>query len=209
MSVLAPPLLATPASPPPATPAPRSFYRLSVEQYKRMIAVGILTTEDKIELLDGYLVTKMSPNPPHDTSLNKTTKRLLRLVPAGWTWRGQMPVALAASMPEPDFAVARGTDDDYAQAAPVANQLGIIVEVSDSSLTYDRHEKLAMYAADRIPVYWIVNVPDRRVEVYEQPSGPSPTPGYGVATVYRHGDAVPVVIGGANVGSIAVDDLFP
>jgi len=66
-----------------------------------------------------------------------------------------------------------------------------------------------MYARDGIPVYWIVNLVDQQVEVYEQPTGASPSPTYGLQKIYKSGDSISVVLGGVNAGAVAVVDLLP
>ena len=66
-----------------------------------------------------------------------------------------------------------------------------------------------MYARDGIPVYWIVNLVDQQVEVYEQPTGASPSPTYGLQKIYTSGDSISFVLGGVNAGAVAVVDLLP
>jgi Uma2 family endonuclease len=87
--------------------------------------------------------------------------------------------------------------------------VGLIVEVADSSLLDDRRDKARLYARDSIVEYWIVNVRDRQVEVYTQPSGPAAAPAYGDVRVYGPGQSVPLVLGGVAVGTDLVDELFP
>src|SRR5438477_4753717 len=82
--------------------------RFSVARYQRMIEAGILTTEDKVELLENYLVLKMPRNPPHDGTIDLVKAALPGVVPPGWLLRIQQTVVLSDSQPEPDFAVARG-----------------------------------------------------------------------------------------------------
>ena len=91
---------------------------------------------------------------------------------------------------------------------PGPKDLVLVVEVSDSSLGFDRGTKMAVYAAAKIVQYWIVNVNDRRVEVYTQPKG-GKNPSYKLRTDYGPGDAVPVVVAGKQVGAVAVKELLP
>ena len=84
-----------------------------------------------------------------------------------------------------------------------------MIEVADSSLPDDRNEVLELFGAESIPVYWVANIPDRRIEVYTEPTGPTAPAGYGVCTIFRPGDEVPVVLDGIEVGRIAVDEIFP
>ena len=85
----------------------------------------------------------------------------------------------------------------------------VTLEVSNTTLESDREDKLPIYARVGIPVYWIVNVVDRQVEVYEQPSGPAADPSYGVRRIHKPGDAVPLVLDGTTVGTIPAADLLP
>ena len=186
-----------------------SVYRFSVAQYQRMITAGVLTHEDKVELLEGYVVRKMPRNPPHDGTIQVITKRLGRRVPAGWDLRVQLTVELSDSQPEPDFSIARGDETTYLHRHPTPADVGLIVEVASSSLPRDQQDKSRVYAAAGIACYWIINLVDRRVEVYTQPSGPTPVPAYGAFQTFQPGDAVPLVLDGATVASVPVADLLP
>ena len=99
------------------------FFRLTVAEYHEMIRTNILTTDDRVELLDGYLVNKMPQNTPHSCTIDRLTEDLNRLKPAGWRVRIQLPVTLANSEPEPDGAVvrgARGRTPDGTRPAPTS-----------------------------------------------------------------------------------------
>jgi hypothetical protein len=183
--------------------------RFSVARYQKMVEAGILTSEDKVELLENYVVLKMPRNPRHDSTLQRMLRPLLRSLPAGWDLRVQAAVALADSQPEPDFALVRGSSADYQTRHPGAADVGLIIEVADSSLLRDQRDKTRIYARGNIPCYWIANLVDQRIEVYTQPSGPTAVPAYGSFQVYQPGDAVPLVLGGATVATIPVADLLP
>jgi Uma2 family endonuclease len=186
------------------------FRRFTVAEYHKLIELGILTENDNLELLDGYMVEKMPHDPIHDGTLQKVNRRVLRILPAGWEARVQMAITLSASEPEPDLAVVRESVDGYMSRHPEPGDFGIVVEVSNTSLDSDRDDKIPIYARDGIPVYWIVNLVDRQIEVHEQPSGPSPSPSYGTRRTFKLGDAVPFVLGGATAGTtIPVVDLLP
>lgn len=185
------------------------FRRFSVAEYHKLIEAGVLTENDRLELLDGYLVEKMPHNPIHDGTLQKVNRRLLTLLPTGWEARVQMAVTLSTSEPEPDVAVVRESADGYMTRHPGGADIGLMIEVSNSTLDSDRDDKIPLYARDAIPVYWIVNLIDRQIEVHGQPSGPTSSPTYGTRNTYKPGDAVPVVLAGVTVGSVAVTDLLP
>jgi Uma2 family endonuclease len=186
-------------------------YRLSVEQYHRMIDAGILRENNRVELLNGLLVFKMSKNPPHNASTNLVQAVLLRIVPAGWFVEAQNPVTVAASKsePEPDVKVVRGTPRDYANRNPTPGDVGLVVEVAWASIRADRTTKKKIYARAAIPVYWIVNLRARRLEVYTDPTGPDPAPDYRSRAEYGPDDEVPIVLDGREVARVFVRDFLP
>jgi len=203
-------------APPPVVPtaqptflADASIARFTVKQYQRMIECGAVTHADKLELLEGYLVRKMSRNPPHDGTIGVMDETLRAAVPPGWYLRTQLTVVLPDSQPEPDFAIARGRSRDYLTHHPTPADLGLAVEVADSSLLRDQQDKARIYARAGIPVYWIINLVDRRIEVYTQPTGPTAAPAYATALAYQQGDTVPLVLAGNTVATIPVADLLP
>lgn len=103
----------------------------------------------------------------------------------------------------------RGDGRSYLTRHPGPRDVGLLIEVANTSLLRDRRDKARIYARAGIAVYWIVNLEDRQVEVHTQPSGPTAIPAYGAVAVHSPGDAVPLVLEGATVGAIGVDDLLP
>lgn len=186
-----------------------SFPRFSVARYQRMIESGVLTPEDRVELLENYLVLKMPKNPPHEGTLDLGQAVLHPLLPAGWILRKQQSIALQDSQPEPDFTVARGNPRSYLTRHPVPADIGLLIEVANSSVLRDQRDKARIYARAGIVCYWIINLVDRRVEVYTQPSGPGDAPAYGALQTFQPGDAVPLVLDGNTVASVPVADLLP
>lgn len=193
---------------PQATAFGRPIRPFTVDEYHRMIATGIFDTGPRCELIHGIVLEKRMPNPPHATVVSKLMRRFLGIVGDRCAVRVQQPITLPENEPEPDLAVANGSDDDYATAHPGPKDLILVVEVSDSSLAFDRGTKLAMYASEKVAQYWIVNVEERRVEVYTQPRG-GKNPGYKQHTNYGPDDAVPVVVRGQELGRIPVNELLP
>lgn len=183
-------------------------YRLTVEQYHRMIEAGVLVEGDPVELLEGLLITKMTKNPPHDTSLSLTHYAIADLLPSGWVIRIQSAVTTGDSEPEPDIAVVLGPRRRYAKAHPRPKHVALLVEVADASLSEDRGRKARLYARARIPIYWIVNVREFKVEVYTDPKG-GRSPGYSRRRDYGIDDSVTLIIEGKEVGRIAVKELLP
>lgn len=183
-------------------------YRFTVDQYHQLGDAGILTPEDRVELIDGWIREKPVQKSPHASTLTRLQKRLPRAIPESFEFRSQVPITLATSEPEPDAVVALGPEDRYDSNHPGPEEVVLVVEVSDASLAFDRGPKRLIYADARIPVYWIVNIPDQRVEVHTNPRrGRSPS--YRTRTVYSRGAKVPIVLNGVSVGEIAVNDLLP
>ncbi len=184
---------------------PGGLFQLSVKDYHEMIEAGILTPDDKVELIDGYLVKKMPQNTPHSSTIMRLTKILTRALPTDWNARIQLPITLANSEPEPDAALIRGDDRSFDNRHPEAADFGIVIEVADSTLAFDRGIKLELYAEAGIPEYWIVNLVDSCVEVYSQPQGTT----YTYRTNYTTGQSVPLVLDGQTITAIPVADLLP
>jgi Uma2 family endonuclease len=185
------------------------IWRLSVEKYHAMIDAGILVEGDPVELLDGWLVHKMGKNPPHSVATQSTGDALRGVLPAGWSVNYQEPVTTETSEPEPDVSVIRGKRRDYMDHHPSPADVGLLVEVAEASLSYDRGPKKRVYARDRFPVYWIINLVENQIEVYTDPSGPAEQPDYRQRQVFRPGEEIPVVLDGREVGRLAVRDLLP
>ncbi len=200
-----------PAQPPaPAPPAGRVLYRFTVDQYHAMILAGVLPEGGPMELLRGLVVLKMSQNSPHRIATRQWRDRVRDVVPrSAWSVESQAPVTCSDSEPEPDGYVCPLAAASIRGRNPRASEVALVAETADSSLPTDRGEKKALYAEERIPVYWILNVVENIIEVYTNPSGPAPSPDYSTRTDYRPGDEVPVVLMGVEVGRIPVNDLLP
>ena len=185
-----------------------SIARFSVTRYQRMIETGILTAEHRVELLENYVVLKLPRNPPHDSTLQRMLRPLMRSLPSGWDLRIQSGIVLDDSQPEPDFAVVRGSSVDYETRQPGPTDIGLVIEVADSSLLRDQRDKTRIYARGGIPCYWIVNLVDHRIEVYTQPSGPVAVPSYQAFQTYQPGDDIPLVLDGNQSALIPDSELL-
>ena len=198
---------------PSAVPHPalveRGFFRLSVADYHDLGERGILTPDDRVELIDGYLVIKPMHNSRGASTVVRVARYLDRATPPGFVVRSQVPITLASSEPEPDAVIARGDLRTYDPQHPKAAEVILAVEVSDSSLRSDREYKSGVYAAAAIPMYWIVNLPGAIIEVYTQPSGPGDDPKYGHRQNYSAGESVPLILDGQLIASIPVAELLP
>jgi Uma2 family endonuclease len=174
-----------------------------------LLKTGTLKSGDPYELLEGWIVQKMSRNAPHDVTLDLTNEAIRTILPDGWRVRVQSAVTLEESEPEPDIAIVRGPAQRYSVDHPTAADTALVVEIADSSLQHDRVVKGRIYARAGIPVYWVVNLVDMQVEVYSDPAGDGPNPQYRQRTDYRAGQSAALVIEGTPAGSISVDEILP
>ena len=185
------------------------FYRLSLDQYHAMIEAGVLTGDDAVELLDGWLIRTMPTNPPHRRVTERTFAALNRLVIAGWYVTIQQPISTEDSEPEPDLAIVRGSTDDYPDRHPGPADLGLVIEVADSTLASDRRGKVALYARAGIATYWIINLVDRQIEVFTDPDASSDSPAYRSRMIHGPDSEVGIVLDRREVGRIAVREMLP
>ena len=178
-------------------------------EYDRLVECQIFTSEDRIELLGGEMVVKEPQHSPHAASVHMTAEALRLTFGHGFHVRVQAPVALdAESEPEPDVCVVAGTPRDYRDAHPERPVL--IVEVSLSRIDFDRAHKGSLYARAGLAEYWIVNVADRRLEVYRGPvQDPGATFGWRYDAVLLIGPGQWIAPLAASGVEVLADDLFP
>ena len=188
------------------SPFPHRLF--SVDEYHRLGQSGVLTDDERVELLEGRIVTKMIHNPPHDAVVGLVNQSVAATLPSGWHTRIQSSITTTDSEPEPDVAVVRGSIRDFMTRHPQAADLALVVEVADSSLTRDR-EKRRLYARAGVPCYWIVNLIDKRLEVYSEPTGPCQSPAFRQETILDTTQVVTLAIETHPVGQISVKDLLP
>ncbi len=145
--------------------------RFSLEEYQQLIALGFFHEDERLELINGF-IQEMSPiNPKHAECVDQLVELFFAQLLKRARIRIQSPVALEvrSSQPEPDVALAAVRPTGYADQHPDAENIFLIVEISDSTLEKDQAEKLELYAASGIVEYWIVNLVDEQFEVYRDP----------------------------------------
>jgi Uma2 family endonuclease len=178
---------------------------MTVDQYERLVESGLLDSQP-IELIDGLLVRKMGKKPPHVIASEALRDELLRLLPQGWRLMIEAPVRIPDfDEPEPDLAIVRGSREQYSDHHPGPADIGLLIEVADTTLGRDRGEKLLAYSCGGVPIYWIVNLIDGQLEVYTRP-GPT---GYRDRQVLSSHEQVSLVIDGKEIGAIAVASILP
>jgi Uma2 family endonuclease len=185
-----------------------THYRFTVNDYHRMIDAGILTPDHKVELLKGWIINKMPQNPPHLTATTALVQWLYQtLSMAGWTIRCQGPITLSDSEPEPDIAIARGPYTNYTKRHPGPADVPLVIEVGDSTVIADRRAKMPIYAAAKIPEFWLIDLQSNHAEIYTNPQG-SANPHYKKKVVKSADEAIVLVLDGQRIGEIKVKQLL-
>ena len=155
-------------------------HRLTVDEVLEMARTGFFDGKPRMELIEGDLVEMAPIGPPHASVVSDLVRVLNTSLPDTVTVRIQSSLALSDhDLPEPDVALVRARPDRYARAHPGPKDVLAVIEVSDTSLAYDRGAKAQLYAAAGVPAYWVFDVNARRVLAFR---GPSPT-GYAEETV--------------------------
>jgi Uma2 family endonuclease len=177
--------------------------RITVDEYHRMIAAGILGEDERVQLISGTLVAMTPQGGPHARVIQRLNRLLVRAVGDDLVVRPQLPLTLVDdSEPEPDLAVVRAGDAESRERHPRTALL--VVEVAGESLPLDRQAKAVLYARAGIPEYWIVNLAESTVEVRREPDPASGS--YRTKAVARGGDTlVAASVPGLSIG---VADLF-
>jgi hypothetical protein len=191
----------------PVTDPGDRLYRFSVEQYQQLGRAGVLSGDDRVELIEGLVVKKMTKYERHISTTKKLMRQIERALPDGWHVGKEDPIQTARSEPEPDISVLRRDIDDYLDRKPVAADIALVVEVADSSYHDDRRKR-AIYAEASIPISWIVNLNADRIEVYSEPTGPDPSPEYRSRRDYPIGEEIPLVIDAREVARLPVATLL-
>lgn len=184
---------------------PQSVYRhrLTVTDYHAMADAGILTEQDRVELIDGELIDMAPIGPQHADLTDYLLRSFARQLPEDKIVRIQNPLQLNRyDEVYPDAAIVHNRR--YTDRHPYPEDVDLIVEVADTSLSYDRGTKLPLYSAYRIPEVWIINVQEKCVEIYRIPQ--PETRRYEFVERFVRGICSPTVISELK---LAIDELFP
>ena len=151
-----------------ATPQP-ARYRFTVDEYDRMGEMGIFK-DTRVELIEGTIIDMTPINSMHASLVDKLSNWLSALHAGQVIVRSQNPLRLSTtSEPEPDITILDFAPDFYASGHPGPKQTQLVIEVSDTSLAYERETKGTLYAAYHLPEYWIVSIQDQQLECYSEP----------------------------------------
>jgi len=193
---------------PPAVMPDEPVIPLTVEAYHALIDAGIYQSGDPIELLEGFVVPKMTRGSRHEMVRRRLFRQLRALVADEFLVDTQGAATLLNSEPEPDVFVIRGSEEDYPDRHAGPEETVFVAEVADSSLRRDRGLTQRVYARAKVPVYWIVNLIDDCIEVFSQPSGSAKKPKYEQQMTYRANDEILVVIDGKVIGRLAAETIL-
>jgi hypothetical protein len=161
--------------------------RFTVAEYLRMAEVGLLGEDSRVELLWGEIVEMGPIHIAHTSTVKRLISLLTKTMGEGIILGVQDPVQLSGdSLPQPDVAVLRPRDDFYSERHPGPYDILVLIEVADTSLRYDRRVKGRLYGEAGIADYWIVNLSERRVEVYREPR----PDGYRTVTRFAPGEVL-------------------
>lgn len=190
--------------------------RWNVDEYHKMIDLGLIMEGAPIELIDGMLVYKdrrdsggsaMTHGPRHQLAVAQLVELNAVLAAAGFHIRVQSPVVISPNHePEPDGLVLPGRPILYRGRSPTAREVCLAIEVADSSLDTDRTVKRRMYATAAIPAYWIVNLRDNVIEAYQHPDVLAGE--YRDRRDHRRGDTIQLALPASGPLSVAVDDII-
>jgi len=163
--------------------------RFTVDEYERMGQAGILSEDDRVELIEGEIIEMPPIGPPHASVASRLTAMLVAAVGARALVRVADPTRLGVySMPQPDFLLAKPRKDYYASAHPQPTDVFLVVEVTDTTLAYDRGVKVPLYARAGVPEVWLVVIPEEQIETFRQPS----PEGYRTASTLRRGETLSI-----------------
>ncbi len=194
-----------------ATKGPQEVFlrprRWTTAEYYALSDTGVFDDE-RVELLDGEIWTLPAHGTPHFSAVRRAVAFLAEVFGTGFDFRQQAPMTLEdGTEPEPDVLVVTGSWEDYEGHHPVPAEVCLLIEVSDATLRKDRGEKFRTYARAGIADYWIVNLVNRRLEVYRNPAPIDDGFGYKTALMLFDGDTITPL--SAPSGTVAVADLFP
>ncbi|CAN5894146.1 Uma2 family endonuclease [soil metagenome] len=194
---------------------PRSLHdyrhRITVEEFHRMAELGVFGAEPRVELLEGVIVDKMTKNPPHVIATDLIQEMFGRLLPVGYFASMGNPVSIEErdSEPEPDVQVIRGRPRDSLGRRRTQADAALVIEVSDTSYAFDRYQKSKIYAAARVPVYWILDLNRRRLEVHTDPISEGAEAIFRAFQIYLESEEAPLILDGREVARFALKDILP
>jgi Uma2 family endonuclease len=183
--------------------------RFSLGEYNRLGELGFFSEDDRVELIHGQIIQMAAKGTAHEVCLTRLLRELPKQIGDRATLRCQSPIVLPLdSEPEPDFTIVQNRADDYLNSHPSPEDVLLIIEISDSSLSYDQEEKLSLYAEAGITNYWIFNLLENHLEVNSEPyQGLLGKFGYGVKRIILPNQAIAIPF--SPDSSLNLSRIFP
>jgi Uma2 family endonuclease len=145
-------------------------HRWTVAEYHRMGEVGLLNEDSRVELIDGEIVEMAPIGSAHGGNVKRFIRLFSKVIGNKAIIAAQDPVVLSGyAEPQPDISILRWRADDYEQSNPHPEDVLLLIEVADSTLRYDRDVKIPLYAKNGIPEVWLLDIPNRKLEIYREP----------------------------------------
>ena len=145
-------------------------HRWTVGEFHRMAEVGLLNEDSRVELIDGEIIEMAPIGSFHGGNVNRLTRLFSKVIGDKAIISVQNPVVLGGyAEPQPDLSILRWRGDDYEQSNPHSEDVLLLVEVSDSTLHYDRDVKIPLYARNGIPEVWLLDIQNRQLDIYREP----------------------------------------
>ena len=145
-------------------------HRWTVAEYHRMGEVGLLHEDSRVELIDGEIIEMAPIGSAHGGNVKRFIRLFSKVIGNKAIIAAQDPVVLSGyAEPQPDISILRWRADDYEQSNPHPEDVLLLIEVSDSTLRYDRDVKIPLYAKNGIPEVWLLDIPNRQLEIYHEP----------------------------------------
>lgn len=163
-------------------------FRWTQRRFQQLIEQGFFGDDERLELMEGEIVPMEPPGPFHSSRINPLDHLLYERYDKNlFTTRTEQPIVLGEQdQPQPDIVVCSGAWLEFSERYPVASEVRLVVEVAKSSLSIDRDKRLKRYARAGVPEYWILNVPERQLEVYREPR----QNGYATIRIYQPDESV-------------------
>ncbi len=189
-----------------------SPYRLSADDYFRMVEADVFPPDRHVGLWKGQLYEKRAKKLRHGGAQSKIAATLWSVLSRDWCVWIESPILVDDfTAPVPDLCLLRGDPDVYTRrgSSPKLGEIGLVIEVADSSLRENPTETLSVYARAGLPSYWVVNLVARRIEVFSAPEIVGAIAKYATVASLEPEMAVPLMLDGREVALIPVRDLLP
>jgi len=184
------------------------LHRFTVDEYEKMSELGIIPLNARTELIEGVVIDMSPKGILHNALINQLAEFLFPLLSGEWFPSCEKTLRLSDSEPEPDIVVLRGRARDYLMRHPTPSDVGLLFEVSDSTIRFDRKDKARIYAKYGVPEYWIINLVEECVEIY-LPDPKAKEPSYRLSETIKKHEPCKVMLEGKYFGEFQLAQFLP